>query len=392
MQNIKIDYSNTNNTGLDESQKNATTNVNTHPSDQSRVLDSKKVHDYENATQLTLHERSCDQTQTFKEQFQNKIKNAPLRTAISQKKDIEVNKQHLSLVEKEIKKRWESLKKIYENTYNKSNFDLYNNQKSDDELKADYKKLNEFRNLLWFTNPNESDFAKFNHRDDFTRESLNNDTSTQRTLPFQYNCPNHSYNASTILIKGYHFIGLREPNRENYANFVQLLTDQNICMLVRVNQKEEFLKRNPSLTYWEEPFVTNCDGKIAFNFMNEGFLEKSDPIYYFDTEEWLDFEGVDLKVFYNLIETVRNTWKKIENPGPIACHCFGGLGRTGTFFAGLVIANSLDKIDLNDISIEEVVLYLSIQRPFMVGSAEQYLLLHKFAAYYFEKKSQKSIV
>jgi len=52
----------------------------------------------------------------------------------------------------------------------------------------------------------------------------------------------------------------------------------------------------------------------------------------------------------------------------------------------------IDKMQASTISIEEIVLKLSLQRPNMVANAEQYIVLYRFVDYHFSclSKNNKS--
>lgn len=55
-----------------------------------------------------------------------------------------------------------------------------------------------------------------------------------------------------------------------------------------------------------------------------------------------------------------------------------------------ILADLLDRLKANEVSIEEVALRLSIQRPNMVGTEDQYILLYRFIDYYLEQKSKST--
>ena len=105
------------------------------------------------------------------------------------------------------------------------------------------------------------------------------------------------------------------------------------------------------------------------------------PYHY--TDKWEDNKGVDVKELYRLVQEVRQTYATSDKERPIACHCASGVGRTGTFIAAFVLAEIIDQSKGEVVpSIEEIVMKLSIQRPNLMGTAEQYLLLYHFVDYY----------
>jgi len=112
-------------------------------------------------------------------------------------------------------------------------------------------------------------------------------------------------------------------------------------------------------------------------------------IPYCYTDEWTDNEGMRVEELYRLVQEVRAIYRLSDKERPIACHCASGVGRTGTFIAAFVLAELLDRSrDVSSLSIEEIVLKLSIQRPNLVGTKEQYLLIYRFADYYFDQMNK----
>ena len=55
--------------------------------------------------------------------------------------------------------------------------------------------------------------------------------------------------------------------------------------------------------------------------------------------------------------------------------------------AAYVLADLLDQSENEQVSIEEIVLMLSIQRPNLMGTAEQYLLLYQFVTHYLQQQN-----
>lgn len=282
-------------------------------------------------------------------------------------------------VEKGIELRWEKVKEA------KKVFARYE-KKSAEEIIKEYKELNKFRNQLWFSNP-EDRLSPANP--DYIKATITNKVpSRSRFVAFDYNCLDKFYNASTIFIYGHHFIALREPYPTSLDEFFRVLMNQEVSVLVRLNPEEEYFKRH-NFYYWKEYIVKELNySSIQPKVMEEEGVKVGLPIPYFYTDEWQDHKSVSVSELYRLVQEVRGAYEKIQNPGPIACHCKAGVGRTGTFIAAYVLANLLDILDPSEISIEAIVLKLSIQRTTMVGWDKQYLSLYEFCDYYLAKKAE----
>ena len=288
--------------------------------------------------------------------------------------------QHQENVEAEIKKRWQDVITV------KGNFSLYK-QKNDEEIYQEFKNLQSLRLKIWYRDPDVS--PHICNKDYKAAQSLlgKGYYRTVNNLAFAYNHTDDFYNASTILINGQHFIALQEPNPEILSNFFTLLINQRANILIRLNPKTEYTDSH-SIQYWDNR-LSSDSSILKMDTASWGHDTKPIYIPYFTIETWQDDQANDIESFYNLVQNVRNKYKTLDGKGPIACHCASGVGRTGTFIAGMVLAELMDRSDTDQLSIEKVVLQLSIQRPNMVGTASQYLMLYRFVDYYSKKKNIK---
>ena len=294
---------------------------------------------------------------------------------------LETRQKHKEEVHTELTKRWQKVlqKKNYFAPYKK---------KSDQEILKEFQELQLFRQHLWYSNPGKSPHIC---QEDYMVAQCLLEKSYYRTLnniAFAYNCTDCTYNASTVLIEGYHFIALQEPSEKILNLFFKFLINHQVGILVRVKPNHEFSKKH-SVRYWKGRLTKNSNITSLNVMPAEETVDQSEPICvsYCYTDQWEDNKGVDVKELYRLVQEVRQTHITSNKEGPIACHCASGVGRTGTFIAAFVLAEKIDQSHGEYIpSIEEIVIKLSIQRPNLMGTDEQYLLLYRFVDYYLSTK------
>jgi protein tyrosine phosphatase len=291
-------------------------------------------------------------------------------------RSLESRQQHALEVAAGIEKRWAKVSQAIPSF-------LPYEAKSEEDIKEEYHKVNRFRHALWFSDP--YTYPRVCQPDYEVAQDLleKGYYRTINTVAFAYNPVDSSYNASTILVEGLHFIALQEPTPSQLNSFFKLLINQGVSALVRVKPEGEYAEQG-SIPYWANR-VTEVSSVpfLEIDLMEEeGWGIEPHTIPYFCLNSWVDGEGIGVADLYELVQKVRHTYHQLKTKGPIACHCAAGVGRTGTFIAAFVLAEMLDKSPGQVPSIQELVLKLSIQRSYMVASAAQYLTLYQFVDYY----------
>ncbi|MCP5492636.1 MAG: dual specificity protein phosphatase family protein [Chlamydiales bacterium] len=254
----------------------------------------------------------------------------------------------------------------------------WTSNKSEEAILAEFKSLNKKRKAIW----EHSDFNgnpglianKFYRRDD--------------SIAFAYNSVSPHYNASLVSLDYKRFLALEAPFEHNVRHFFDILIQYNVTDLVRLTpvsddsdiQYDTPIKCHP---YWEEQAVglTEQSSILSLN---------SQPIRYYVMEDWVDGKGMSAKRLLNLINCVRS---QQSNNSVIACHCCAGVGRTGTFIAAYLLLDQADEqisqgIPPEDvqISVEDVVMQLSMQRRCCVATKSQYLTLYRILDQYLVKQ------
>ncbi len=285
---------------------------------------------------------------------------------------------------KEIQTAFDERSKLY---LQGRQFHSWKANKSDQEIAQEYADLESWRHHAWYSNSGEKMLIS---RPDFmVAQDLLEKGYYKRPhlLAFQYNQTDGSYNSSTIILNGQRFLAMEAPSTAKLTqNFFNLLQNHQVSQLVRLTPASENGVQK-SIAYWQNR--VKKDPKTGKQILQVPFAgsRQNYEISYYSIDNWLDHRGIDPKILLKTIQEVRKNYD--PNVGLLACHCSGGVGRTGTFLAGFILLQDIDKqIALGatpetlDISIEKVVLQLSLQRIHMVARAEQYQTLYRLVDLY----------
>lgn len=257
------------------------------------------------------------------------------------------------------------------------------------EILEEFKQLKAWRDHTWYS---EKKGGVIISRPDFMiAQDLLDKGFYRRShiIAFDYNHSDATYNSSTIVLNGQRFLALEAPTQKTLDNFFKLLQNYQVTQLVRLTTAMEG-NIEKSYPYWPGKIQTNA--KTGQTFLNLPLVgsKKTLPILYYYLDTWLDHKGIEAHILLKTLERVRKEYSK---EGLLACHCSGGVGRTGTFIAGLLLLNEIDQqlaqgksIETLNISVEKVVMQLSLQRLYMVAKPDQYLSLYRLVDLYLKNQ------
>lgn len=277
-------------------------------------------------------------------------------------------------------KRWRAFAK------NKK-FTAYPRQFSDEQILAEFETVVATRNAVYYENPEQQPLFS---TQDFERSQellAGGFHKAPHLIAFSYNSSHPSYNSSNVTLNGYRFLALEGPQKpEHVGHFKRLLINYDVKKVVRLTNDIEggvFKSEN----YWHQNVTQKENGQqvLTYTLPEE---EKRQPytFTYYAIENWADNTGTNHKTLLDFVQQVRNDYQ----PGDvIAVHCSAGVGRTGTFIAAFLILDEIDKqvkngvnVDNLNLSIEEIVYKITLQRAYLVGEKAQYLTLHKLVQEY----------
>ena len=285
------------------------------------------------------------------------------------------------------KNRYETLKYDVEMRFDKyfNNYPFtYWNDKTEEEIKEEFLQLSATRGQIWFDVQREE--IERSWREDFKpnftliQENL---VRNPNCVAFEYNSVGSYYNGSLIKCCGLNFLALEGPSERTLSRFFFALLDTNAPLLVCLTGEKE-KNREKCTPYWLGRHLENDLLAIPRH------EDRPKTIGYLFTEEWNDHSGGNPELILNLVLKARSIYD--PSKGPLAVHCSGGVGRTGTFIAAYCLLNEIDKqlacgvpLEQLIISVEEIVAHLSLQRYHMVARASQYFSLYQVIHLYLEK-------
>jgi hypothetical protein len=268
------------------------------------------------------------------------------------------------------------------------NFQPWRVNKPKEEILKEFNQLNEWRYYAWYVDPTAKTLIS---RTDFmvAQELLEKGYYQKPNLiAFQYNLSDPTYNASIIVLSGFRFLALEAPTAKTIRSFYNLLQNFHIKQLVRL----AVLEKNgisTSYSYWKDKIKTDTKtGEMILN-APQPFNPAPYPILYYTTAKGTSNQ-IDPIELLKVIQKVRKN--DDSNTDMIACHCDNETGQTGTFLAGFLLLTEIDrqiasgtsKASLN-ISIEKIVMQLSLQRPYMVSKSAQYVTLYRLVDAYIQQ-------
>lgn len=270
------------------------------------------------------------------------------------------------------------------------NYKPWRANKPESEITQEFNELNDWRFHAWYVDPQAKTLTA---RSDFmiAQDLLEKGYFRQpNTIAFEYNRTDGSYNSSTIVINGYRFLALEAPTDKTLKNFYTLLQNYHVTHLVRLTVANEN-NVEKSYAYWKERSRIKLNSKTQEQMLNIPQTNNPAPyqIRYYATDKWRDNTVFSPKDLLNLIQQARKNYNPSENI--LACHCSNGVGRTGTFLAGFLLLAEVDKqiaskVAKNkvNISIEKIVMQLSLQRPYMISKPAQYIILYRLVDLYLQ--------
>jgi hypothetical protein len=262
-------------------------------------------------------------------------------------------------------------------------FHRWRANKARKEILEEFEQLNDWRLHSWYVDPTANILVSridFMVAQDLLEKGLYRKPAF---IAFQYNQTDSSYNSSTIVLNSLKCLALESPSARSTRNFLTLLQNHRVTQLVHLSSANENIHQKNEA--WVGKLKTNSKHETYLTFP-QGNGAAPYRIRYYATDAWEDQQGLNPATLLRLIQSVRNHY---DPQGLIACYSTNGGGRTGTFLAGFLLLREIDRQiaagvgkNLLNISIEKVVMQLSLQRPYLVRTGEQYYTLYRLVDLY----------
>lgn len=264
-------------------------------------------------------------------------------------------------------------------------FVLWEINKPTEEIINEFEQLQKWRQSIWYADPT-ADTVESQPDFMISQElAISGRYRYPRLIAFEYNNTDPSYNSSTIMLNGLHFLALEAPSQQTVKHFNYLVHNHKVTHLVRLTP--EFEKDvEKSFAYWKNNLTTH-DGVTYLKIPLDSDVPNQPYIVrYAWTDTWIDHASGDPQQLLEIIMQVRDSH---QSSSLIAVHCHSGVARTGTFIAAFVLIHEVDCQRANGIptkdikiSIEKTVKQLSLQRFYMVGQPTQYVTLYRLVDHY----------
>lgn len=266
--------------------------------------------------------------------------------------------------------------------FNNYQFAPWKSGKLEKEIREEFLKLSEKRGQIWFDVTGEE--IERNWREDFrpNLELVREDVvRNPNCIAFDYNKVNSYYNGSIIEYNDLKFLALEGPLSKSVNRFFFTLLDTNAPLLVCLTPEIEN-NRERCAPYWKG----RLDGNKLSIPRHPQVINNVKQIYYLFSDEWIENLG-NTELLLSLVLKAKSLYDPSQ--GPLAVHCSGGVGRTGSFIAAYCLIHEIDAqiasgvpIEKLKLSVEQVVATLSLQRYHMVARASQYLSLYQLVQLY----------
>jgi uridine phosphorylase len=283
----------------------------------------------------------------------------------------------LQNAEKGFQDRWQQFQNSIEP------FPLWSADWTEADLKSRFDQITSKRWQVYFINPEDLPEGTGHYRAEYEPPASFKSWGSRYSYPgsFRYNSATDFYNASIISLRGKQFLAMEAPTRDNYSAFCQLLKDYQVTDLVRLMPAVAKNREN-SFPYWEDHIGVNAhNGRSTVEINGQ-------ELNYFFTDRWENREGMEPEKIAALVKAVM---KQNDDSQMIAVHCRAGVGRTGAFLAAITLIHDIDSqiaqgvgIDNIQISIDQIIWELSLQRPLMATHFSQYKALYCLVNWYVE--------